>query len=202
MTTVYAANFKKLRVSIAISVLLLLLGTAAVMLSNQQSKQAGVAVQQAQRAKQEASSKLARAQDEAVELRQKIAEYQSLKARGLIGQEHRLDWTEQIRRIKHDRRLIDVQYELGPQHLADNIGASAEGAGFEIMASSMKLQMQLLHEGDLLNFLDDLKTSVSAYIRLRRCKVDRIAAGSAERGPIPQLKAECELDWITLREKA
>ena len=79
----------------------------------------------------------------------------------------------------------------------------AIGGGHEFMSSSMKLQMQLLHEDDLLGFIADLRSRVRALIVVRQCSVERIARGPAatERGVQPQLKADCELDWITLREK-
>jgi hypothetical protein len=69
------------------------------------------------------------------------------------------------------------------------------------MSSSMKVQMQLLHEDDLLGFLADLRTGVRALLVVRRCDVERLApqAGS-DRATRAQLKADCEIDWITLRE--
>jgi len=78
----------------------------------------------------------------------------------------------------------------------------AVGGGYEFMSSAMKLQMQLLHEGDLLGFLADLRANVRALIVVRQCNVERIArATSNERGTQAQLKADCDIDWITLREK-
>jgi len=146
-------------------------------------------------------AKLARARDEERDLRGKIERYRDLDARGLIGQEHRLDWVEQIRKIKQARRLIDVQYELAPQQPLDPALLPGGAGAFEFMSSTMRLQMALLHEEDLLTFLADLRDNVQAFIRVRNCSVERIGADSDRAASAAQLSAQCLVDWITLREK-
>ena len=64
----------------------------------------------------------------------------------------------------------------------------------------MRLQVELLHEGELLAFLADLRDTVQALIQVRSCAMERIAPSTANRGNNAQLKAECTLEWITLRE--
>ena len=66
----------------------------------------------------------------------------------------------------------------------------------------MQMRMKLLHEEDLLNFLADLRASAQAYLRVRRCDVERLPKAAGEsRGIPPQLGADCTIDWITIREK-
>ncbi|MCX7180033.1 MAG: hypothetical protein NTX56_15145, partial [Proteobacteria bacterium] len=95
----------------------------------------------------EIQGKLANARNEEQELREKFARYENIEARGYIGGERRLDWVEQIRKIKTTRKLLDVQYELTPQQLMES-----NSSGYDFMISTMRLQMQLLHEEDLLVF--------------------------------------------------
>ena len=140
----------------------------------------------------EIQAKLANARDEEQELRDKFARYESIEARGYIGSERRLDWVEQIRKIKTTRKLLDLQYDLAPQQLLES-----NSSGYDFMVSTMKLQMQLLHEEDLLNFLADLRDSIRAYTSLKSCNVLR----QTKQGSAAQLAAECSVDWITLREK-
>ena len=64
----------------------------------------------------------------------------------------------------------------------------------------MRLQMQLLHEGELLGFLAELRNAVQALVQVRSCSIERIAPSSAGRGSNAQIKADCTLEWITLRE--
>jgi hypothetical protein len=145
----------------------------------------------------EAGTRLARARDEEQELRDKIARYRALETRGLIGDEHRLDWLERIRSIKLARKLIDVQYEMQPQQPIDPSLLTNAAGDIEFMSSSMQLHLLLLHEQDLLNFIADLRAGVDAFVRVRQCKVERIPANVR----MAQLRADCVLDWITLRRK-
>jgi hypothetical protein len=68
------------------------------------------------------------------------------------------------------------------------------------MASQMKLQMQLLHEGELLTFLAELRKSVEALIQVRSCSIDRMPPSKVDRSNNAQLRVDCTLEWITLRE--
>lgn len=138
----------------------------------------------------EIQGKLAQARDERQESMRMLTLYQDIAAHGFIGNERRLDWVEQIRKIRTQRKLLDVQYELAPQQ---SIGGKA---GIEIFASNMKLQMQLLHEEDLLNFIGDLRGAVPAYLRIRSCNIERLEPAA---NTVAQLKAECSIDWITYR---
>jgi hypothetical protein len=196
-----AAEFKKIRWSLVILVVLLSLGAAAVVAALQLDVRAEAAHRKAMGSRLEIRNKLARAQDEEKELREKIAKHQLMMDQGIIGQEHRLDWVEKIRQIKQERKLIDLQYELSPQHAVDKSIVTTDGGGFEVMASPMKLQLKMLHEEDLLNFLADVRQNSEAYVRPRQCTLSRLAPQPREQANAALLSAECQLDWITLREK-
>lgn len=175
-------------------------GAAAVLYASQFHAGAVADLARAIEARGEAQKKLFRARDEEQELRATAARFQELDQRGIVGDERRLDWVEQIRRIRERRKLFDLQYEIAPQQPLD--GATQIGA-YRFMASQMRLTLQLLHEDDLLGFLGDLSAQVPAYLRTRRCTVDRLPAPPAP-APVasPQLRAECELQWITIRTPA
>lgn len=198
-------DFRRIQWSVLAMVVLALLGGGVVFGSLQLTKAAQAEARKVEAERGDIRNKLARARDEEQEIRAKIARYQELVTRGYVTEEQRLDWIERIAQIKTARKLLDVQYELMPQKPVDAslLPDGAIGGGYEFMSSTMKLQMQLLHEDDLLGFLADLRTRVRALIVVRQCAVERIARGAttAERGVQPQLKADCDLDWITLREK-
>ncbi len=77
----------------------------------------------------------------------------------------------------------------------------AVAGNYEIMASQMRLRADLLHEGELLALLDDIRKSVRAMIQVRSCSMERIAQASADRPGPAQIRVECALEWITLRER-
>lgn len=177
---------------------------AAMILSSRHLVEAAEAAHRQLAAKQgDLRARIGRAREEEADLRERIALFDQLRARGMIGQEERLGWVEQIARIKAQRRLLELQYELSPQHAVDDAlltGGPIAGA-HEFMASTMRLRMTLLHEDDLLGFLDDLRRAVNAHLLVRECTIDRLVPPQAAPGLAGQLRATCTIEWITLREK-
>lgn len=195
-------DFRRIGLSLAGAILMIAAGGAAVYGSSQllQAEKKGHVAAKA--ARSEIQGRLARARDEEIEVKNKIARFNELTGRGLIGLERRLDWIERIRQIKNTRKLLDVQYEIAPQQPVDTAILPGSSAGFEFMSSSMVLRMQLLHEGDLLNFLTDLRESAQAFLRVRKCDLQRLPKSTGDgRGIPPQLGADCTIDWITVREQ-
>lgn len=195
-------NLLRMRWSIAFLLLALLLGAAIVvgvgrLVGEAEREVTGLSAQV-----QDVRSRVNRAHDEEQEMRGRIARYQAMADQGIIGQEERLDWVEQIGRIRTARRLMDVQYEIQPQAPVSPAalpGGAAAGP-YEIMASTMALRMQLLHEDDLLGFIADLRQTVHAHLMVRDCRIERTTGGDAP-GLRAQLLADCTIDWITLRER-
>lgn len=195
-------DFKRLQWAIAFLVIMILAGGGSVWITRQLKAGNEKAFRAAAAARLDMQSKLARASVEEQELREKIARFQELKAKGYIGLEHRLDWIETIARIKAAHHIPKLDYEFAPQRPADSgiLPGGATAGGFEIMASQMRLHLQVLHEGELLAFLAELRAAVRAWVQVRSCSVDRLAPGDIGRGNNAQLKVECTLEWITLKE--
>lgn len=195
-------DFSRIRLSLAAAVLMVAAGAAAVYASKQliQAEKKNHASAQARRA--ESQNKLVRARDEEQELKQKIARYNALVSHGIIGEERRLEWVELIRRIRSERKLFDIEYEVIPQSpIGAGILPGASGS-YEFLSSTMLMKMKLLHEEDLLNFIADLRASAGVFLRVRKCDVERLPRSSGEiRGVPPQLAADCTIDWITIRER-
>ncbi len=195
-------DFLRIRWGLLFLVLAMLIGFAMTTTAQKLVVRAKLAQQQLQTQQRDMRNRLMHAPEEEQELRGKIALFQQLQERGIIGQEERLNWVEQISQIKTARRLFDLQYELSPQKaLTDAMLPGGAVAGdHELMASTMNLQMPLLHENDLLGFLTDLRRAVHAHILVRDCTIERIpSSGDGRLGA--QLRAVCTIDWITLREK-
>ena len=189
-----ATILKRLRWNLLLFLTTALLGAAMLLYSLNLLTDAQKIHKQAMAKRGEVQGKLANARNEEQELLDKFSRYQNIVARGYIGGERRLDWIEQIRKIKTTRKLLDVIYELEPQQVLDGSNAS----GFDFMVSNMRLQLQLLHEEDLLFFLSDLRDDVRAHTSVKSCNVMR----QTRPGSSVQLAADCSIDWITLRERS
>jgi hypothetical protein len=198
-----ASDLGRMKWAIAFLIILSACGSGAVWSTLQLQKTGEKAAKEAGAARNDIRAKLARARDEQAELRDKITRFQALKERGLIGPEQRLDWVETIARIKAARRIFRLDYDFAPQRPVDASvlpGGPAAG-GFDVMSSQMRMQVQFLHEGELLALIDDIRNSVRAMIQLRSCNLERAPAGAGDRNNPAPLKAECTLEWITLRER-
>lgn len=195
-------DFQRIRMSLAMAVGMAAIGAALAFGASRILHFEKMSNRQAEIANKDIRGKLARAREEEIEIKQKLALYNELAGRGIIGEELRLDWVERIRQVGEARKLAGFEYELSPQRLLDPAVLPGNSGDFDFLASSMKLKLRLLHEEDLLNFLADLRSSVSAYLRVQDCSVERLPKTDSPRGRIaPQLKAECTIDWITLRER-
>jgi hypothetical protein len=190
-------DFRKIQISLLTAVLLSAAGGAAVFLSLERTKVAQISMKSASSDRNEFDGKLKQVRNEESEIKEKSSLFSNLQARGVIGEEQRLDWVELLKDIRDKRRLIDLQYEISPQRALD----TNAGSGLAFYASAMKLQVKLLHEEDLTRLLDDLRNQAKALIRVKSCNVSRLARGGDERsGGLAQLQADCQLDWVTIRE--
>jgi hypothetical protein len=140
------------------------------------------------------------ATDEEREIREKLVDYRKLLARGVIGDERRLDWVETIGQIKNENKLAEIRYQIEPQRTLDLPGVSPS-SGVEFRVSALKVEMQLLHEGDLLVFIDGLRSKLKAHVLVRSCSVQRLDRSGQDRGIAPHLRAECVIDLVTIRDK-
>jgi hypothetical protein len=147
----------------------------------------------------EARKRLADTRDARDNLSAYSAEYGELEQHDLIGDDHRLDWMEGLEKLRHQNLVIDFRYNIAPQknYVAQ---PAIESGNFNIHYSEMKLQFDLLHEGQLLRFFDVLHNQVSGYYQLVGCKLLRNDVANAAT-PSAHLKAECSGGWITLKNR-
>ncbi|MFT3847551.1 MAG: hypothetical protein QM739_02420 [Propionivibrio sp.] len=195
-----ASDFPKLQWSLLAATLMTLVGIVTVYLSSGAMQTAARDRTTVLTERNEFDGKLKRVRNEESEIRQKAAVFSALQARGMIGEEQRLEWVELIKEIRDTRRLIDLQYEIAPQRRLDAAADAKTGDGFAFYSSSMKLQVKLLHEEDLTRLLDDLRNRARALIQVKSCNVSRLSPGPVGGSPAAQLQADCQIDWITLRE--
>ena len=145
--------------------------------------------------------RLSRIAEEEREVKEKIAVYQQLKQLNIVGEERRLEWADAMTRIRAQRELLDMRYRVERQKLLVSLPGNPGSVDF--YASTMRVDLALLHEEDLIRFLADLRNSGNAYYSVRRCAIARTGqAASAGTTIAPRLRADCEIDLITLLDRA
>jgi len=155
-----------------------------------------LAVARAER--QQAQERLVRIAEEEREVRENIEVYRRLKELGVIGEERRLEWVDAMARIRAQRGLLDLRYQVERQKLLKSV--PGKPANVDVRSSTMNVELALLHEADLLRFLDDVRASGNAHYSVRRCSINRIGQAAPGATIAPRLRANCQIDLITLLE--
>src|ERR1039457_3989550 len=128
-------------------------------------------------------------------------EYDTLETNKIIGDDHRLDWMEGLEKLRNQNLVIGFRYNIAPKKIYAPHPAIDSGI-FDIHYSEMKLQFDLLHEGQLLNFFDALRNQIKAWYQLEGCTLQRSAAEEKAATPTAtHIKAECNGGWITLKNR-
>jgi hypothetical protein len=128
-------------------------------------------------------------------------EYDTLENNKIIGDDHRLDWMEGLEKLRNRNLVIDFRYNIAPQKIYAP-QPPIDSSNFDIHYSEMKLQFDLLHEGQLLNFFAALSSQIKGRYQLEGCTLQRSAAEvNAATPTATHIKAECSGGWITLKNR-
>jgi hypothetical protein len=193
-------ELRKLALPAALAIVLVIAGAAIIWsgdaaLAAAQRQVAGAEAERAQ-----AAERLARISEEEREVTEKLDVYKQLKSLNILGEERRLEWADAITRIRTQRELLDLSYRVDRQKLL--VSAPGKPGNVDIFASTMRVQLALLHEEDLLRFLNDLRNSGNAYYSVKSCTLNRTGQAATGTTISPRLRADCEIDLITMIDRA
>ncbi len=120
-------------------------------------------------------------------------EYRALADLGFVGAERRANWIDALRVASDATGLPGVQYQIGAQAPLTMPGVAPS----TLTQSSMKIDLRLLHEGDLMRFLRALAAERAGVFRVNECSLERAASLLAGSSIQNSLRAECDLAWIS-----
>jgi hypothetical protein len=195
-----AAEWKKLAVPLVLLAALVAAGAGLVLWTKREQGLAERQLAAARNERSQARERLTRIAEEEKEVNDKLAVYQRLKSLRILGEEQRLEWADSMTRIRTGRELLDLRYTVEPKKLLNSVAGSNGGVDF--YASTMKVRIDLLHEGDLLTFLRDLRESGNGYYSVKRCQIGRTGTAPTGTSIVPRLRAECDVDLITIIDRA
>lgn len=125
--------------------------------------------------------------------------YQTLISQGFIGEERRIEWIETLRQAHQDYKLLEINYDISEQAKAPQTYLPAV-AELALHQSSMKLELGLVHEGDLLNLLTELQSKFKSFI-VNECEIKRVGQLDIRVDDVREnMRANCQIDWFTLRD--
>ncbi|NOX67757.1 MAG: hypothetical protein GXP15_01085 [Gammaproteobacteria bacterium] len=123
-----------------------------------------------------------------------LRRYEYFQKQGFVGSESRLDWIESLRIIAKELGLPHVTYALQPQRgVIAPVGGPGHVDDIKISQSTLELEIGLIHELDLLRFVDKLQSEVPGLIKVERCTMTR-ESELAELSTIhPNIVASCSI---------
>jgi len=197
--TLTQQDWRKLRMPIlGLGAALVIVGLL-VSLADQYNSKYEAALETQQNLLNQARQKFQSSGQEKETIMQYLPIYNNLLESGFIGEERRIEWIERLRQIHAKSRLFSIDYKIGLQEnykpsFIPNLGS------FVLHRSIMELDLDMLHEGDLLSLLDSLHEQTTPFI-VRECEISRpVGAVVNAKNLSPNLKATCEIDWLTLRD--
>ena len=200
-----SADFKSIRWSIVSVTVAALVSGLLLFGSQQYADHAQKDFRTAQSRINNARARLNAARQDQEYLASYSEEYSILESRNIIGDEHRLDWMEGLDKLRRQNLVLDFDYNIVPQVIYSPQPAIDSG-NLNINYSEMQIHFHLLHEGELLKFLNALDNQIKGHVQLSSCKVQRGSNTSGENSNEPpsltdNIKAECSGGWITLKNR-
>lgn len=141
----------------------------------------------------------ARAQLENARTQQKyfgdnLATYTDLVTKGLFDKQKRLEWIELIAQLRDRHQIYSIDYNISAQKPLEGMVAN-----LPVFASKIDLKLTLLHEQDLVNFLNDFQQQAPGVFLLDSCSIQR-DGDTIEAKLAPNIEANCTMQWVTLKE--
>lgn len=195
-----AEELRKLAAPLAMLVALLAAGAGLIYWIEQEQRATHRQLAGAREERNQARDRLTRIAEEEKEVSDKLEVYRRLKDLRILGEEQRLEWADAMTRIRNARELLDLRYSVGRQQTIASV--PGKPANVDFYSSTMKVDVALLHEGDLLGFLRDLRESGNAFYSVKRCTIRRTGIAATGTSIVPRLRAECDIDLITIIDRA
>jgi hypothetical protein len=188
------ADLPYIKWSLLTFILTLTVGGGAVLSSQKYAKDAQKNKLNAQQQLTEARSKINAARDDQANMATYTKEYSAILRREIIGDEQRLNLIEGLEDLRKRNRVLDFKYAIAPQE-AYKPAMALDSGNFDLKLSPMKLQIELLHEGQLMNLFASLRGDMNGWFILDQCTLERSS------GSYAQLKADCAGGWLTMKNR-
>jgi hypothetical protein len=121
-------------------------------------------------------------------------EYLSLQDQKVIGTEQRLDWVEGMEKLRQQGIVLDFKYTIAPQQ-GYTPAPPVDAGNFQLNRSNMSMQIDLLHEEQLVQFISALRSQLKGWYILDGCTIARAGTESSP------LKADCTGGWFTMKNR-
>ena len=203
------SDFSILKWSLLTLTLSLIISATAIWLSTEYVEHSLKSREAAQRQLTDARKLLNDAQSDLDNMSMYAREYATLVDYKIIGGEQRLDWMEELAKLRQQQHVVDFKYTIAPQ-VPYTPNPPLDVGNYELKLSGLSLQIELLHEMQLIKFFDALRSNIKGWFIIDHCTLERAvttnasdsnAAAPASPNLNSPLKAECVGGWVTMKKK-
>lgn len=156
---------------------------------------------QLERAYNKAQSDFRQAEKDRSLYTQYLADYRRFVSQGLIGEERRLSWVEELEAINKNMALPRLSYAIEARSETELPHVRVRNNNIQIHVSEMNIQAGLLHEGDFIRLLSALENNATGFFSVKSCTLnssfDRSIQEFNPRNAY--LNIDCALDWLTVK---
>ncbi|MEW5942832.1 MAG: hypothetical protein AB1710_03140 [Pseudomonadota bacterium] len=191
-----AADLRALRRPLLALAAVALLGGAGALHTGRELRDARERLAKQQSELLEARQRLQKAGEEKAVILRYLPDFLRLQQQGFIGAEQRINWLEALRAANLRVKLFGVDYRIEAQQPSP---LPVDTGSYRLRQSPARISLGLLHEEDLMRFIDELSAQQAGIFALRECVMQRRAAAKAGSDRLqPHLQAECSLAWLTI----
>jgi hypothetical protein len=194
------SDVKALQTPLAMLLAAVLAAAAAIYYTDSLLREAGRQLERQQAELRQAVTRLQKSGEERQIIVRHLEDYRRLERAGLIGEERRINWLDGLRLANQQAELFGIDYQISAQRPYP-YAAELNPGKLALYQSVMKLRFRLLHEEDLMRFFQALGGTGAGAFTIDECALARMDTGAAVRYQ-PNLTADCELSWITMRPAA
>jgi hypothetical protein len=191
-----AAELLQLKIPLAVLAATAVIGAGAIYFTDRQLDATKANLARQQKLLNDARTKVQKSDDEKQLIVRYLGDYRRLEKMGFVGEEQRINWLDGLRVADQQAQLFGVNYLVSAQHPYPHASELDPGQ-LVVRESVMRISFGLLHEGDLMRFLETLARQAVGVFSVNQCMLSRISTSGAVRFQ-PNLAAECELAWITV----
>lgn len=131
-------------------------------------------------------------------IREYFSKFLMLFERGILGREQRLNWIETLSASGDRIELPSLRYAISSLNTYSPDFPINSG-NFKLYASNMKLNLNLLHEGDLIRLLSDLDRHALGTYSVSKCQFNRTTEEIQKNATKGNISTECELQWFNIK---
>lgn len=191
------ADVQALRNPLLVLAGVVLIGALAVYYSSRLLVAARQQLVQQQNQLKDARTRLHKSGEEKDLIVRYIGGFRQLERTGFVGDEQRINWLDGLRLANQQADLFGVDYQIGAQR-PYAFAPDFNPGPLALNQSVMRVRFRLLHEGDLERFFEALARQGAGIFTVDQCQMRRIDTRGVIRYQ-PNVNAECDLSWITVK---